>query len=270
MRVTILNNTLPFITKPKRTKTKNKGTLVPVDPKAMFLSTLQLVLVPVLAGAALNQLFPTVRLALLLFGVVVIMYVLRGRFYNVFARARRASGREGGTNQGADPPLVLPSLHRPINKIENKAVARARAYTPFLATVIVVLIVGSMIASNVPVVLASGEGAALCVNPFGHFLMCCVFAFFYHVTHLFSPPSTRPFDQHLSITQTTTQKTHQTKTGFQIISAVFVLHSSGFFLGYTISKALGLPERICRTNSIEVGMQSSALAAVLAKVHFRE
>jgi predicted Na+-dependent transporter len=83
-------------------------------------------------------------------------------------------------------------------------------------------------------------------------------------------PTLHPPSKHLSITQTTTLKTHQTKTGFQIISAVFVLHSSGFFLGYTISKALGLPERICRTNSIEVGMQSSALAAVLAKVHFRE
>lgn len=35
-----------------------QGTLVPVDPKAMFLSTLQLVLVPVLAGAAVNQYFP--------------------------------------------------------------------------------------------------------------------------------------------------------------------------------------------------------------------
>ncbi len=36
------------------------GTLVPVDPAAMFLSTLQLVLVPVLVGAAVNQYFPNV------------------------------------------------------------------------------------------------------------------------------------------------------------------------------------------------------------------
>jgi len=36
------------------------GTLVPVDPTAMLLSTLQLVLVPVLAGAAVNQCFPNV------------------------------------------------------------------------------------------------------------------------------------------------------------------------------------------------------------------
>lgn len=39
-----------------------QGTLVPVDPTAMFLSTLQLVLVPVLAGAAINQFFPNVSI----------------------------------------------------------------------------------------------------------------------------------------------------------------------------------------------------------------
>lgn len=36
------------------------GTLVPVDATAMFLSTLQLVLAPVLIGAAVNQYFPKV------------------------------------------------------------------------------------------------------------------------------------------------------------------------------------------------------------------
>ena len=71
------------------------GTLVPVDARAMFLSTLQLVLVPVLLGALINQLAP-------------------------------------------------------------RAVSRLRAYTPFLATVIVVLIVGSMISTNVAVVARSG------------------------------------------------------------------------------------------------------------------
>ena len=40
------------------------GTLVPVDATAMFLSTLQLVLAPVLAGAALNQFAPKVRVCL--------------------------------------------------------------------------------------------------------------------------------------------------------------------------------------------------------------
>ncbi|GLI66102.1 hypothetical protein VaNZ11_009708 [Volvox africanus] len=126
------------------------GTLVPVDPRAMFLSVLQLVLAPVLAGTAINQFFPA-------------------------------------------------------------AVARVKLYTPFLATVVVFFIVGSMIAANVAVVASSGA---------------------------------------------------------IIVAAVFGLHSTGFFLGYALSKALGLSDRIARTNSIEVGMQSSALAAVLAKVHF--
>ncbi|KXZ51318.1 hypothetical protein GPECTOR_13g805 [Gonium pectorale] len=126
------------------------GTLVPVDPGAMFLSVLQLVLAPVLAGTAVNQFFPS-------------------------------------------------------------AVARVKLYTPFLATVVVFLIVGSMIATNVAVVASSGAA---------------------------------------------------------IIAAVFVLHSTGFFLGYSLSKVMGLSDKIARTNSIEVGMQSSALAAVLAKVHF--
>ncbi|MEW5299400.1 MAG: hypothetical protein WDW38_004580 [Sanguina aurantia] len=60
------------------------------------------------------------------------------------------------------------------------------------------------------------------------------------------------------------------QSGLHIISAVFVLHSCGFALGFFISKGLGLSDKIARTNSIEVGMQSSALAAVLAKLHFAD
>lgn len=56
--------------------------------------------------------------------------------------------------------------------------------------------------------------------------------------------------------------------GAKVIPAVFVLHSVGFFLGYWLSKAIGTSDKIARTNSIEVGMQSSALAAVLAQLHF--
>ena len=43
------------------------------------------------------------------------------------------------------------------------------------------------------------------------------------------------------------------KSGFHIVSALLCLHGSGFALGYFITKRMGLPERICRTNSIEVG-----------------
>lgn len=76
-----------------------------------------------------------------------------------------------------------------------QAVQRIRIYTPFLATVAVVMIVGSMIASNVAVVSASG---------------------------------------------------------FTIVTAVLTLHSCGFAIGYFLSKALGLSDKIARTNSIEV------------------
>lgn len=42
----------------------------------------------------------------------------------------------------------------------------------------------------------------------------------------------------------------------------------GFALGYFLSRLVGVPERAARTNSIEVGMQNSALGAVLATAHF--
>ena len=38
------------------------GTLVPVDPKAMFTSVVQLVLAPVIVGTTLNQYFPRVSI----------------------------------------------------------------------------------------------------------------------------------------------------------------------------------------------------------------
>ncbi|KAF5839427.1 sodium bile acid symporter family-domain-containing protein [Dunaliella salina] len=126
------------------------GQLVPLDPKAMFLSVLQLVLAPVLIGATVNTLFP-------------------------------------------------------------KFVSIVRPFMPMAATAIVVLIVGSMIACNVDIMSNFGP---------------------------------------------------------QVIPAVFTLHAMGFFLGYYVSKFFGTTDKVSRTNSIEVGMQSSALAAVLAKLHF--
>jgi len=126
------------------------GQLVPLDPKAMFLSVLQLVLAPVLIGATVNTLFP-------------------------------------------------------------KFVSKVRPFMPMAATAIVVLIVGSMIACNVDIMSNFGP---------------------------------------------------------QVIPAVFTLHASGFFLGYYVSKFFRTTDKVSRTNSIEVGMQSSALAAVLAKLHF--
>ena len=46
--------------------------------------------------------------------------------------------------------------------------------------------------------------------------------------------------------------------------------AGGFALGYGLSKLLGIKERQARTNSIEVGMQNSALGAVLATLHFAD
>ena len=57
--------------------------------------------------------------------------------------------------------------------------------------------------------------------------------------------------------------------GVKLVAGIFALHAGGFFLGYTVSKyAIGVPEKAARTNSIEVGMQNSALGAMLATQHF--
>eukprot|EP00199_Chlamydomonas_sp_CCMP681_P001730 CAMPEP_0119104544 /NCGR_PEP_ID=MMETSP1180-20130426/2733_1 /TAXON_ID=3052 ORGANISM="Chlamydomonas cf sp, Strain CCMP681" /NCGR_SAMPLE_ID=MMETSP1180 /ASSEMBLY_ACC=CAM_ASM_000741 /LENGTH=380 /DNA_ID=CAMNT_0007089339 /DNA_START=114 /DNA_END=1257 /DNA_ORIENTATION=- len=126
------------------------GQLVPVDPTAMFLSVLQLVLAPVMVGCTINT--------------------------------------------------VAPAF-----------VKRVRPFMPLVATAVVVLIVGSLISCNVSV-----------VGTFGPLVM----------------------------------------------PAVIVLHSAGFCSGYWFSKTIGTSDKIARTFSIEVGMQSSALAAVLARIHF--
>jgi BASS family bile acid:Na+ symporter len=52
------------------------------------------------------------------------------------------------------------------------------------------------------------------------------------------------------------------------ILPVLLLHTLGFGLGYFISKLFGSLEIESRTISIEVGMQNSGLASVLAKTHF--
>lgn len=50
--------------------------------------------------------------------------------------------------------------------------------------------------------------------------------------------------------------------------AVCLLHLGGFSIGYTLSRVFGFQENEARTISIEVGMQNSALGAVLATQHF--
>lgn len=50
-----------------------------------------------------------------------------------------------------------------------------------------------------------------------------------------------------------------------VLSSVFLLHLIGFAAGYIFPKLLSAPEKSARTISIEVGMQNSALAVVLAR-----
>jgi BASS family bile acid:Na+ symporter len=54
----------------------------------------------------------------------------------------------------------------------------------------------------------------------------------------------------------------------RLLLAVFLLHALGFLLGYLFAKVLGYDKQVCRTVSIEVGMQNSGLGVVLAKKHF--
>lgn len=55
-----------------------------------------------------------------------------------------------------------------------------------------------------------------------------------------------------------------------LFSAVALLHTGGFGLGYLLARLLKLSELSCRTISIEVGMQNSGLGAVLARTSFPE
>ncbi|HAC78909.1 MAG: bile acid:sodium symporter family protein [Candidatus Binatia bacterium] len=53
-----------------------------------------------------------------------------------------------------------------------------------------------------------------------------------------------------------------------LLLAVGLLHLGGFFFGYSLARLFGYPDAIRRTVSIEVGMQNSGLAVVLANQHF--
>ncbi|GAA0182327.1 primary active transporter [Lithospermum erythrorhizon] len=57
-------------------------------------------------------------------------------------------------------------------------------------------------------------------------------------------------------------------SGGQVVLASSLLHVSGFFFGYVLSRMLKLDISSSRTISIEVGMQNSVLGVVLATQHF--
>jgi bile acid:Na+ symporter, BASS family len=58
------------------------------------------------------------------------------------------------------------------------------------------------------------------------------------------------------------------ENGARLALAVGLLHASGFLIGWVLAKLSGLAAADSRAVSIEVGMQNSGLAAVLAKTHF--
>ncbi|MBI2949243.1 MAG: bile acid:sodium symporter family protein [Verrucomicrobia bacterium] len=60
------------------------------------------------------------------------------------------------------------------------------------------------------------------------------------------------------------------QSGGQLLLAVFLLHAGGFALGYAFAKLFGYDPIVCRTISIEVGMQNSGLGVVLAQKHFAD
>lgn len=56
--------------------------------------------------------------------------------------------------------------------------------------------------------------------------------------------------------------------GVRLLVAVALLHTSGFLLGYALSRVLNAPVVAARTIAIEVGMQNSGLGVVLARQNF--
>ena len=60
------------------------------------------------------------------------------------------------------------------------------------------------------------------------------------------------------------------QSGFQLITAVFLLHVCGFLLGYGLAWLLRSGIISARTISVEVGMQNSGLGVVLATQNFTD
>ena len=56
--------------------------------------------------------------------------------------------------------------------------------------------------------------------------------------------------------------------GIALVIACVLLHAGGFLLGWLIPRVLGEAAPTCRTISLEVGMQNSGLAVVLARTGF--
>ncbi|GFH20386.1 putative sodium/metabolite cotransporter BASS1, chloroplastic [Haematococcus lacustris] len=242
------------------------GQLVPVDPKAMFVSVLQLVLLPVLVGCTINSIAPA--------------FVSHASTYIAVAwQTLRKKGEVGWTKMTWSrvcrvPPSMFTTaaqawwiivklsttcmnehahrMHRTHGALYNMLLCRC---SRMLFLVVAFFIQISCLLSTLT------------------FLECMRVAL--HVLWL-QVRRVRPFMPlaativiMLLIGSMVSCNVHIVGAyGPQVIPAVFMLHSTGFFLGYWLSKAIGTTDKVARTNSIETGMQSSALAAVLAKLHF--
>ena len=57
-------------------------------------------------------------------------------------------------------------------------------------------------------------------------------------------------------------------SGLQVVLASSLLHASGFFFGYVLSRILGIDVASARTISIEVGMQVSNISFSLIELDF--
>lgn len=66
------------------------------------------------------------------------------------------------------------------------------------------------------------------------------------------------------------RRTEIASAGPWLFVAVFCLHAIGFGMGYLLSRLCGGGRDVCRTVSVEVGMQNSGLGASLAKKHFAD
>lgn len=60
------------------------------------------------------------------------------------------------------------------------------------------------------------------------------------------------------------------ESGWSLLGSVALLHGAAFVSGYVFAYLLGYDKLIRRTISIEVGMQNSGLATVLARSHFAD
>jgi predicted Na+-dependent transporter len=156
-----------------------------------------------------------------------------------------------------------------IHHFAPRLAERARRFTPLLSVLIVSLICGSIIGQTAATALSAGP--VVCRPTRGTPPLVRGTQ-----RRPASPPPEPPSELRSSSSSCPARATPANEASFaavngthtQVLLGVFLLHSLGFMLGYGVPRALGYSTRVSRTTSIEVGIQSSALAVVLATRHF--